>query len=112
MHRLPKPSAQLLPHNLLLCTLCCPITHSHRVHIPLRFLERSFLPHIPGLLAPGGFLLFSTFLDMEGTRKWVHSVGWLVSCLVSLLSCLVPQMGSLGVCVGDPDNHECHPSLI
>jgi hypothetical protein len=34
-----------------------------------RFLERAFLPHIPQLLAPGGFLLYNTFLDLPGTRK-------------------------------------------
>ncbi|KAJ9519534.1 hypothetical protein QJQ45_000631 [Haematococcus lacustris] len=41
----------------------------------VRFLERVFLPHLPGLLAPGGFLLFSTFLDLPGTRRFGRPKG-------------------------------------
>ncbi|KAJ9519778.1 hypothetical protein QJQ45_013455 [Haematococcus lacustris] len=41
----------------------------------VRFLERVFLPRLPGLLAPGGFLLFSTFLDLPGTRRFGRPKG-------------------------------------
>ncbi|KAF5841917.1 hypothetical protein DUNSADRAFT_10354 [Dunaliella salina] len=36
----------------------------------VRFLERAFLPTIPQLLAPGGFILFCTFVDAEGTQRF------------------------------------------
>mmetsp|Transcript_22550 Transcript_22550/g.62300 ORF Transcript_22550/g.62300 Transcript_22550/m.62300 type:complete len:348 (-) Transcript_22550:111-1154(-) len=41
----------------------------------VRFLERAFLPTIPQLLAPGGFILFCTFVDAEGTQRFGRPKG-------------------------------------
>ena len=41
----------------------------------VRFLNRAFNDHIPTLLTPGGFILYNTFLDMEGTRAFGRPSG-------------------------------------
>ncbi|KAG2448304.1 hypothetical protein HYH02_006888 [Chlamydomonas schloesseri] len=41
----------------------------------VRFLERSFLPHLPRLLCPGGVLLYSTFVDGPGLRAFGRPSG-------------------------------------
>ncbi|KAG2442535.1 hypothetical protein HXX76_002621 [Chlamydomonas incerta] len=41
----------------------------------VRFLERSFLPHLPRLLRPGGVLLYSTFVDGPGLRAFGRPSG-------------------------------------
>ncbi|EFJ52143.1 hypothetical protein VOLCADRAFT_86997 [Volvox carteri f. nagariensis] len=40
-----------------------------------RFLERSFLQNMAGLLKPGGFILFSTFVDGPGLRAFGRPQG-------------------------------------
>lgn len=41
----------------------------------VRFLERSFLSHLPRLLRPGGVLLYSTFVDGPGLRAFGRPSG-------------------------------------
>lgn len=41
----------------------------------VRFLERSFLQNMPKLLKPGGVILFSTFVDGPGLRKFGRPQG-------------------------------------
>ncbi|KAG2499875.1 hypothetical protein HYH03_002166 [Edaphochlamys debaryana] len=41
----------------------------------VRFLERSFLPRMAALLRPGGFLLYSTFVDGPGLRAFGRPSG-------------------------------------
>mmetsp|Transcript_30213 Transcript_30213/g.55200 ORF Transcript_30213/g.55200 Transcript_30213/m.55200 type:complete len:510 (-) Transcript_30213:79-1608(-) len=41
----------------------------------VRILERALSPRIRALLRPGGFVLYCTFLDLEGTRKFGRPTG-------------------------------------
>lgn len=50
-------------------------THSFDLVLCVRFLHRAFNDHIPTLLTPGGFILYNTFLDMEGTRAFGRPSG-------------------------------------
>lgn len=40
-----------------------------------RFLVRALLPKLPGMLNPGGFLLYCTFVDLPGVRAFGRPAG-------------------------------------
>lgn len=56
----PPPLHEQGAYDLLLCS---------------RFLERSFFPHMVNMLRPGGFILYSTFIDLSGTRAFGRPSG-------------------------------------
>lgn len=63
--QLPWPQThppQLLPGSFQLITC-------------IRFLERALLPHLPSMLAPGGWLLYCTWLDGPGLRAFGRPSG-------------------------------------
>jgi hypothetical protein len=41
----------------------------------IRFLERSLLPQLPALVAPGGFILYCTWVDGPGLRAFGRPSG-------------------------------------
>jgi hypothetical protein len=47
----------------------------YQLVVCVRFLERAFLGQVPGLLARGGFVLYSTFVDGPGTRAFGRPAG-------------------------------------
>jgi hypothetical protein len=47
----------------------------YQLVVCVRFLERAFLGQVPGLLAPGGLVLYSTFVDGPGTRAFGRPAG-------------------------------------
>lgn len=51
------------------------IGHQYDLVLCVRFLVRSFLPRIHDLLRPGGFLLYSTFVEGEGLRRYGRPSG-------------------------------------
>lgn len=43
---------------------------TYDVVLCVRFFERSFLPHAARLVRTGGFILYCTFMDLPGTRRF------------------------------------------
>jgi hypothetical protein len=69
---------QLLPNAVLpygLATSAAVRGRGYHLAVCVRFLERGFLPRLAEMLLPGGFLLYSTFLDAPGTRAFGRPSG-------------------------------------